>query len=760
MADDGNPEDLVSKVTIQGTEDSAAQLEKLADSGEKSFNRLSDAADKSSKKVKSATTDISKGLQQVEKSAPTPAASLQFDNLAKATTNLGQAVKKGVKDVVEFGARVVALGAAGAAAGAGLLVFARSVAQQVNSATDAVGANLSKQTAALATQQQAATSAIQYQSQLRVLNQQLRTGAIDYDTYNKALQSTRASYQEQMRVQNQLNDVQEETRIATEKLQKQAADTKAYDALVDKFGGPLVSSLTQLGTRVETLRKELVQSFGPGLSDLVDVFTSTLNANSTAISNFATNTGRQITQFVSQNKTQIVSAITGIAQVAAVIVQGIIAIGPTVLHVINDVFLPAFRAVMTVLDQVAKSINDTFGTNINGVFLIGVIAVLKFTKAMQALFGVLKIVATAMTFFKELQLALTVVTQGATGLTAVVRVLLGVFGPWGIAIGLIAAALALLLTQVDWKAFAASAVAAKDSIVAGWNSLVLFFTTLPLTLGQLFAALWAGAVTLATNAVAAVVGAWNGLVEGLAGIGASITDMFTALWTSLTENVSETVQGLIDLWTSFIDFLGTIPDTVTGFFTTLTTNISDLFKNAIDSVISVFQNLYNKAVEFLSPIIDLLKTINSLMAGADASSSAGEGRAHGGHIRGPGTSTSDSIPIWASANEFMMQAKAVSKYGLSFMRAVNSGRFDPRAIVGYATGGLIPAPSTARMPNFKGSTSPNNNESLRPLSLTIGNDVFDGLLAPEHVANKITLYSVRKQSRSAGKKPTWFGNGN
>ncbi|MFJ5893794.1 hypothetical protein [Streptomyces californicus] len=70
--------------------------------------------------------------------------------------------------------------------------------------------------------------------------------------------------------------------------------------------------------------------------------------------------------------------------------------------------------------------------------------------------------------------------------------------------------------------------------------------------------------------------------------------------------------------------------------------------------------------------------------------------AGGGPIDGPGTSTSDSVPIWASRGEFMMQAKSVDKYGVSFMRAVNDGTLNLRsAASGISGGGLAGAGAEA-----------------------------------------------------------------
>ncbi|GLT01489.1 hypothetical protein GCM10007897_28830 [Sphingobium jiangsuense] len=61
------------------------------------------------------------------------------------------------------------------------------------------------------------------------------------------------------------------------------------------------------------------------------------------------------------------------------------------------------------------------------------------------------------------------------------------------------------------------------------------------------------------------------------------------------------------------------------------------------------------------------------------------GFAEGGHIRGPGTSTSDSIPIMASNGEYVINAKATRKH-LPLLEAINSGKAPA-----FATGGRIGA---------------------------------------------------------------------
>jgi hypothetical protein len=55
---------------------------------------------------------------------------------------------------------------------------------------------------------------------------------------------------------------------------------------------------------------------------------------------------------------------------------------------------------------------------------------------------------------------------------------------------------------------------------------------------------------------------------------------------------------------------------------------------------------------------------------------------HGGLLDGPGTTTSDSIPIRASRGEYVVNARAVDHYGVGFMHSLNAMRL--------AFGGLVP----------------------------------------------------------------------
>lgn len=91
----------------------------------------------------------------------------------------------------------------------------------------------------------------------------------------------------------------------------------------------------------------------------------------------------------------------------------------------------------------------------------------------------------------------------------------------------------------------------------------------------------------------------------------------------------------------------------------------------------------------------------SLMGGGTSGSAGGLGAlissffgfASGGYVSGPGTSTSDSIPARLSHGEYVVNARAVSRLGVSFLDAINGLSAGPRVAGGrlaFAAGGLVP----------------------------------------------------------------------
>jgi hypothetical protein len=69
------------------------------------------------------------------------------------------------------------------------------------------------------------------------------------------------------------------------------------------------------------------------------------------------------------------------------------------------------------------------------------------------------------------------------------------------------------------------------------------------------------------------------------------------------------------------------------------------------------------------------------------------GAAEGGHITGPGTGTSDSIPAWLSNGEYVVKAAAVNHYGAGVLHALNAMRMPRFAAGGFATAAPVGRPS-------------------------------------------------------------------
>lgn len=128
--------------------------------------------------------------------------------------------------------------------------------------------------------------------------------------------------------------------------------------------------------------------------------------------------------------------------------------------------------------------------------------------------------------------------------------------------------------------------------------------------------------------------------------------------------------------------------------------------------------------------------------------------AAGGYVRGRGGI--DKIPAWLTNKEFVHNADAVRYYGTSVMHAINRMRIPKTLFQGFNLGGFVtPQPRLRFSTGGQARAAP----ALRPLSLTIGNDIFAGLLAPESVAQKLVQVATAKQIRSAGRRPGFYGRG-
>lgn len=711
-------DDLVSKVSVTGTEESVAKLDAFAKSGEAAFNRVDAAAQKAAADISKAGKDIERGAGDAQRglnqlgntnTRGLLSAAPNLKLIEQGANSLTSAMRRGIPAIASFVARLSAAGTAAAAAGVGLLKVAQNVAQGSKTQATATDSVTAAQIASNNASLNAQIGAINLESQQRKLFQQLQSGQITYSEYSKALTQLNADYKEQQRVAAQTERAQERVRLENERLQKQAADTKAFQAQVDMFGGPLLSSLTALGSTATQLFNQFKQAFGPAIATAIDLITGGLTKNSGAISAFFNDASTKLNAFIAANGPAIEQAFNAIGTAIKTVFDGIIAALPGLLTFFNNNLVPAIKGLGTLLSGVATAINSIFGTQLTA----GAVAIIA-------------IIGTVTGSFKALITAVRIFFSLGTIIAGL---------PFGPVILLIVAAITLLLIAFPqlrqvaldvlnsvitaFQGLLAGALAAGQGVIAAWNAMITFFTTLFAAIGNVFTT------------------AWNGLAAG----------------------VTATIDAIKAAWNATVQFFQDLVNAVVKFFTDMGTSISDSFKSAFDKVKQWFSDLWESAKAKLQPILDILKAIKDLAASALSGGSGDPtvAAAGGGHVRGPGTSTSDSIPAWLSDGEFVVKAKSVSKYGAGLLHAINSGQF---RMPKFNMGGLVSSMMSAgpRLGYADGGevSGPNN---MRPLNLHLFGEEFNGLMAPEDVGSRLTKFAVARQNKSAGRKPEWLGRG-
>lgn len=133
---------------------------------------------------------------------------------------------------------------------------------------------------------------------------------------------------------------------------------------------------------------------------------------------------------------------------------------------------------------------------------------------------------------------------------------------------------------------------------------------------------------------------------------------------------------------------------------------------------------------------------------SQSAASSGAAAQHGGMISGPGSSTSDSIHIRASAGEYIMRASAVNRYGRGVMDAINNG---------YADGGIIDRFATVPRYAYGGEVRPSSSSSLHPVTINLpgGAGSVSGFHATPAAVEALNRHAVLYQASSTGRRPSW-----
>lgn len=261
---------------------------------------------------------------------------------------------------------------------------------------------------------------------------------------------------------------------------------------------------------------------------------------------------------------------------------------------------------------------------------------------------------------------------------------------------------------------------------------------------------WQQVKDIWTTGTEAINGVINTIVETASGVWENIKQVFNDGIEAIKQFWNDGVQFLKDLWNSLPQVWEQIWQTVKDQFN----GFVQFLKDQWNGFIQFFIDKVRTAIEWLQKLLGVQKA----QGGKEAP--AAKGAARGWYVRGAGTSTSDSIPAYLSNKEYVNRAAAVSKYGVGFFNALNQLRFPKNFVQGLAMGGIVSFNNGMRRRPLRlagGGPVTGGTSAMRAINLTIGLDTFEGLMAPNNVADKLVRVATTRQMSSAGRKPTYYG---
>ena len=148
----------------------------------------------------------------------------------------------------------------------------------------------------------------------------------------------------------------------------------------------------------------------------------------------------------------------------------------------------------------------------------------------------------------------------------------------------------------------------------------------------------------------------QGFIMLFIGVAAETPAILSALISSIINAITGMINNLISLFT--------------GFGTSIGNGIGDSVKSAINTVLGWISGVVNTFIGAINGAIDLINKIPGVNIGKIAEVHW-EMKAKGGRINGPGTGTSDSIPVLASNGEFMIKASSSRSVGYAALDYIN-----------------------------------------------------------------------------------------
>lgn len=575
-------------------------------------------------------------------------------------------------------------------------------------------------------------------------------------------------------------------RAALEAFEKEAKRVAPpISELAQKQATQLTIAFGKLKSSIDSIRQNSLAPFFAPLKIIIDAITETIVRNRAAIISFAESVANNVKPVI----TDLVALLEGrdndvkntwILKVR----DSVIGFADAIKSAFTSVVIPTLNAVVKVFDGVAAVGNKVFGTELTGAALLVSVAILR-------VLGV----------FRLLGAGISLIGSVAGGLVKI-------FGGWA----KIGAFLSPVVTVVRSIAgFLLSLVTAAGLVTASIAAIgfgIGFFVTKAILqlggFGVFFQRLWDGAVIIVTtafNAIGSFIAfVWNGIVAGASAVVNRITGFFVGLGSGVVAAFNSVVSFIARSWEAvkngaaavvvFIangfgtlvqkvkDFFLGLPDALAAAWDSLkrlavsawqgildkASELADALKTkfqaATSAVGTFFQELYDKVRPQLETLIAKVKEFVASLpsAGVTGTGSDTAGFAGGGHVRGPGTGTSDSILARLSDNEYVIRAKAVKHWGVGFLNRLNSLREPLRgAAARFREGGLVDFGSILPTPRFADGGLVNAaTGGVNTMHLHLPNGDTAIVSGGNNAMASLARYAERKNVRSTGRKPAWF----
>lgn len=334
-----------------------------------------------------------------------------------------------------------------------------------------------------------------------------------------------------------------------------------------------------------------------------------------------------------------------------------------------------------------------------------------------------------------------------------------------------------------WQFVLAGATKLKDLVTPIFEAVATAFSTAWAKIGAAAKLVWdtvAGGATFVFDSIVNVFSAALTKVgELVSGLVTSVTDMFTGAGTGIREAADAIVKAVQDasdiaqdvkgaeaiaaaLVQPFKDAQESIAAIVNGFGPIAANG----FARVLAEVRSATSAIRAEIQSILSALQAAAQAAASLRASANSGGGGGDGiqaNAAGGHIRGKGTGTSDSILSWLSNGEFVIRAAAVQKFGAGFFAMLNRGVMpDLSKLRGFSVGGFVDdfnhSLSGLGIPKFANgglALAGAGSSGGTPMQIILDGHSFD-MVAADDVAGKLARHARERGMASAGKKPSWW----